>query len=54
MTPQQLADDQLKAQWDLLWWAKPAERLRIINETRKDYEYEDVLRLVTEQIKEAA
>jgi hypothetical protein len=53
VTNQQLAD-QLLAQWQLLWWAKPAERMRIIDETRKDMEFEEQLHAVAEQMEEAA
>lgn len=38
-TSQQIAD-LLLAQWQLLWWANPAERMRIIDETKADYEFE--------------
>jgi hypothetical protein len=49
MTPQQLAD-VLLAQWQLLWPLPAAERIKRIDEIRSDYEYEDQLRLVAEQM----
>lgn len=52
MTSQQLAD-QLLAQWQLLWWAKPADRIRIIDEVRSDMIFENQLRLVTQEMEAA-
>lgn len=40
----------LLAQWQLLWPLKPAERMRIIDETRKDYEYSNVLQCVEKEM----
>lgn len=53
LSPQQLADILL-AQWQLLWPLPAAERLKRIDEIRSDYEYEDQLRLVAEQMEIAA
>jgi hypothetical protein len=49
MSSQQIAD-LLLAQWHLLWPLKPAERMRIIEETRLDYEFEDQLRRVSHEM----
>ena len=40
MSSQQLADILL-AQWQLLWPLPPAERIKVIEETRLDYEYSE-------------
>jgi hypothetical protein len=49
MSSQQLADILL-AQWQLLWPLPPAERIKRIDEIRADYEFEDQLRLVSEEM----
>jgi len=49
MTSQQLAD-VLLAQWQLLWPLPPAERIKRIDEIRKDYEYEEQLRCVEREM----
>jgi hypothetical protein len=49
MTSQQLAD-QLLAQWQLLWPLPPAERLRVIEETRLDMEYAEQLHAVEQEM----
>lgn len=52
LSSQQIAD-LLLAQWQLLWWAKPAERMRIIEETRADYEFQQTVENVRETMMEA-
>lgn len=49
MSSQQLAD-LLLAQWQLLWWAKPAERMRIIEETRLDMEFSEQMFAVEKEM----
>lgn len=49
MTNQQLADCLL-AQWQLLWPLSPTERMRIIEETRMDMEYSEVLHSVEREM----
>ena len=49
MTSQQLADILL-AQWQLLWPLPPAERIKVIEEIQADYEYEEQLNLVREEM----
>ena len=51
MTSQQLAD-LLLAQWRLLWPLSPAERMERIEEIAKDYEYEEVMAAVKEEIEQ--
>jgi hypothetical protein len=52
MTPQQLAD-VLLAHWQLLWPLAPAERIKRIDEIRADYEYEQQLYFVQQEMAEA-
>jgi hypothetical protein len=49
MTNQQLADILL-AQWQLLWPLPPAERIKRIDEVRRDYEFEQQLRDVAKEM----
>jgi hypothetical protein len=49
MSSQQLADILL-AQWQLLWPLNPAERMRVIEETRLDYEFEIAVDAVREEM----
>lgn len=49
MSSQQLADILL-AQWQLLWPLPPAERIKRIDEVRADYEFEEQLRAVSEEM----
>jgi hypothetical protein len=49
MTSQDLAD-QLLAQWQLLWPLKPADRMKLIAEIEKDYEYSEQLRCVEKEM----
>ena len=49
MSSQQLADILL-AQWQLLWPLPPAERIKRIDEIRADYEFEEQLRCVSEEM----
>jgi len=46
MTNQQFAD-QLLAHWQLLWPLPAAERIKIIDELRLDYEFEEQLSAVS-------
>jgi hypothetical protein len=49
MSSQQLADILL-AQWQLLWPLPPAERLKRIDEIRKDYEFHEQLHAVNTEM----
>jgi hypothetical protein len=49
MTSQQFAD-VLLAHWQLLWPLAPAERIKRIDEIRADYEFEEQLRCVNEEM----
>jgi hypothetical protein len=49
MSDQQLADI-LQSHWNLLWPLAPAERVRQINELRADYEYEQQLYFVQQEM----
>ncbi len=49
MSSQQLADILL-AQWQLLWPLPPAERMKRIEETRLDYEFEEQLKSVEQEM----
>lgn len=49
MSSQQLADILL-AQWQLLWPLPPAERIKRIDEIRLDYEFEEQLRSVADEM----
>lgn len=49
MTSQQLGD-VLLAQWQLLWPLPPAERIKRIEETRLDYEFENQLNAVSREM----
>jgi len=49
MSSQQLADILL-AQWQLLWPLPPAERIRKIDEIRLDYEFEEQLHAVKDEM----
>jgi len=47
LSSQQLADILL-AHWQLLWRLPPAERIKMIDEIRADYEYEETQQRVME------
>jgi hypothetical protein len=49
MSSQQLADILL-AQWQLLWPLPPAERIQKIDEIRQDYEFEEQLHAVKDEM----
>jgi len=49
MSSQQLADILL-AQWQLLWPLPPTERVKVIDQIRADYEFEEQLRCVNEEM----
>lgn len=49
MSSQQLADILL-AHWQLLWPLPPAERIKKIDEIRADYEFEEQLRAVEQEM----
>lgn len=49
MSSQHLADILL-AQWQLLWPLPPAERVKVIDEIRADYEFEEQLRCVEREM----
>jgi hypothetical protein len=49
MSSQQLADILL-AQWQLLWPLPPAERIKRIDEIRADYEFEEQLHAVKDEM----
>lgn len=49
MTNQQFAD-VLLAQWQSLWPMPPAERVKRIDQIRADYEFEEQLRCVEQEM----
>lgn len=49
MTNQQLADILLR-HWQLLWPLPASERIKRIDEIAKDYQFEEQLRLVAQEM----
>jgi hypothetical protein len=51
MTSQQFADELL-THWRLLWPLPAAERIKLIDEIRLDYEFEEQLQIVSAEMSE--